>query len=135
MDNQNAIKCINCHKDIAMQEGVKTSKGIICKSCVEKSKKRKALIVASILLLIIAGIVAFYFLSNKNNAQGFDGVTVIQDSTNVAVEKPVEIFRLETAVAQSTPVVAGQTVDNIESFKRTLAQNIEDAKKIMQVAL
>jgi outer membrane protein OmpA-like peptidoglycan-associated protein len=124
-------KCVKCLKDITKQEGVNTSKGLLCKSCAEKGKKKKivTIIISSILLLLtIIGIV-FYFLPDRNDIHGFDGVDAIQDSINIVVDEPIKIFSIENAVAMSSPVVVGQTIDNIESFKKIFANNVQNAEK------
>lgn len=129
MEQEKTIKCIKCNKDISMQEGFKTSKGTVCKSCQKKGMIKQGLIAFSVLLLLAASGYAYYLHSQKNNTIGFDGVIDIQDSTQVITEKPAEVFKLETTVAQSNPVVMGQTIDNIESFKRTLVENIQKVEK------
>lgn len=125
MEQERTIKCIKCNKGISMQEGVKTPKGGVCKSCQKRGKVKQGLVAFAILLLLIVSGYAYYLHSEKNNTVGFDGVTYIQDSTQVVTENPEEVFKLETTVAQSNPVVVGQTIDNIESFKRALANNIK----------
>ncbi|MGP1421497.1 MAG: OmpA family protein [Tannerella sp.] len=129
MEQEKTMKCIKCHKDASIQGGVKTPNGVVCKSCVKKSKMMRLLMATCVLLVMIVGAAIYYFQTEKNNAVGFEGVTNIQDSTNVIVEKPAEKFILETAVAKSNPVVAGQTIDNIESFKRVLAENLQNAEQ------
>lgn len=129
MEQEKSIKCIKCNKDISMQKGVKTPKGVVCKSCQKKGKVKQGIISLAVLLLLVIGGYVYYLYSQKNCTIGFDGVTDIQDSTQVVTEKPTEVFKLETTVAQSNPVVVGQTIDNIESFKRSLAENIQKAEQ------
>lgn len=129
MEQEKSIKCIKCHKDILMKEGVKTAKGVVCKSCIKKTKVRQGLIALAVLLLLIAGGYAYYQHSQKSNIIGFEGVADIQDSTLIITEAPTEVFKLETTIAQSNPVIVGQTIDNIESFKRVLSDNIQKAEQ------
>lgn len=129
MEQEKTIKCIKCHKDISMKEGIKTAKGVVCKSCLKKTKVRQGLIALAVLLLLIAGGYAYYQHSQKSNTIGFEGVADIQDSTLIIAESPTEVFKLETTVAQSSPVNVEQTIDNIESFKRVLADNIQKAEQ------
>ena len=122
-------KCVKCLKDITKQEGVNTSKGLLCKSCAEKRKKLVVIIVSGILLSLAIAAIVFYFLSDRNDIHGFDGVDTIQDSINIVVDEPIKIFSIENAVAMSSPVVVGQTIDNIESFKKIFANNVQNAEK------
>lgn len=124
------MKCTRCQKDVSVQNGVNTQKGFVCNDCIKKGKSKKTAIIAGcVLLLAIVGIVCYFAQSKKNTAVGFDGVTNIQDSINVSVQKPVAAFSLEKAVAQANPVIAGQTIDNIESFKRVFTENVRKAKE------
>lgn len=127
--DEKTTKCVKCHHGITTQEGIKTPKGIMCKACVRKQKLTRLSIVASVLLVLIAGSIVYYSQTQKNEVVGFDGVSDIQDSTTVIIEQPVKKFQLEETVAQSNPVTPGQTVDNIESFKRTFSKNINEAQK------
>lgn len=129
MEQERTIKCIKCNKDISMQEGVKTPKGVVCKSCHKKGNLKQGIIALAVLLLLVIGGYVYYQHSQKNSTIGFDGVADIQDSTQVITENPTELFKLETTVAQSNPVVVGKTIDNIESFKRILADNIQKAEQ------
>ena len=129
MEQEKTIKCIKCSREISVQEGVKTPKGVICKSCQKKGKVKRGLIVFAVLLLLVVSGYAYYAHSQKNSTIGFKGVADIQDSTLVIAEKPTEVFKIENTIAQSNPVVVGQTIDNIESFKRVLADNIQKAEQ------
>lgn len=131
MDSQKTMKCIKCQKDVLVQNGVNTPNGFVCNDCMKKGKSKKAAIIAgSVLLLAIVGIVVYFVQSKKSGAVGFEGVTNVQDSVNVSVQKPVKTFNLNEAVAQANPVAAGQTIDNIESFKRVFAENVQKAKEL-----
>ena len=91
--------------------------------------KKTAIIIGCVILLGIVGITV-YLTQGKNNATGFDGISNIQDSVNVSVQKPAKTFDITKTVAQANPVVAGQTIDNIESFKRAFAENVQKAKEL-----
>lgn len=125
---EKTVKCIKCQKDVPVQESVKTPKGVVCKSCIKKNRIKTALTATGILLVIIAGVI-YYFQTSKNNAIGFERIANIQDSINVSIQKHEETFKLEKAVAQANPVIVGQAIDNIESFKRVFAENVENAKE------
>ena len=128
---QKTMKCIKCQKNVLVQNGVNTPNGFVCNDCMKKGKSKKAAIIAgSVLLLAIVGIVVYFVQSKKSGAVGFEGVANVQDSVNVSVQKPVKTFNLNEAVAQANPVAAGQTIDNIESFKRVFAENVQKAKEL-----
>ena len=112
-----------------MQDGANAPKNVMCKSCVRKNKMKRGLIAASMLLLIILCVTTCYFRVQNNATVGFNGVVNIEDSVNVIIEEPTEKFILEMAIAQSSPVIAGLAIDNIESFKRVLAKNIQNAEQ------
>lgn len=128
--NQETVKCVKCQKDVSAQNGKKTPKGFVCKSCMRKNVMRKVYAaIGGVIMVAIVGIVIYRSQSSgESDAVGFEGVGNIQDSVAVAVEKPKEVFKLETAVAQSNPVRAGETIDNIESFRRMFAENVQKAE-------
>lgn len=126
---QKTMQCIKCQKDVLVQNGVNTPNGFVCNDCIKKERVKKiALTIGGILLVVIVGL-AIYFSQSRNSAVGFEGVTDIQDSVYVSVQQPVAAFSLENTVAQANPVVAGQTVDNIASFKRQFEENVQKAKE------
>lgn len=128
---QKTMKCTKCHKDVVVQSGINKSNGFVCNDCMKKGKaKRAAIIIGCIILLGIVGVAVYLAQGKKTNATGFDGITNIQDSVNVSVQKPAETFDITKTVAQANPVVAGQTIDNIESFKRVFAENVQKAKEL-----
>ena len=124
------MKCTKCHKDVVVQNGINKPDGFVCNDCMKKGKAKKtAIIIGCVILLGIVGITV-YLTQGKNNATGFDGISNIQDSVNVSVQKPAKTFDITKTVAQANPVVAGQTIDNIESFKRAFAENVQKAKEL-----
>ncbi len=127
---QKTMKCIKCHKDVLVQNGVNSPKGFVCNDCIKKEKSKKTVIITGcILLLAIVGIVIYFVQSKKNSGVGFEGVNNIQDSVSVSIQQPVATFSIDKAVAKANPVIAGQTIDNIESFKRVFAENVQKAKE------
>lgn len=127
---QKTMKCTKCHKDVVVQNGINKPDGFVCNDCMKKGKTKKtAIIIGCVILLGIVGITV-YLTQGKNNATGFDGISNIQDSVNVSVQKPAKTFDITKTVAQANPVVAGQTIDNIESFKRAFAENVQKAKEL-----
>lgn len=127
---QKTMKCTKCHKDVVVQNGINKPDGFVCNDCMKKGKAKKtAIIIGCVILLGIVGITV-YLTQGKNNATGFDGISNIQDSVNVSVQKPAKTFDITKTVAQANPVVAGQTIDNIESFKRAFAENVQKAKEL-----
>lgn len=124
------MKCTRCQKGVQVQDGMNTPNGFVCNDCMKKRKmKRLAITAGCVLLFAAVGIAVYFSQSEKNNTVGFEGVTDIQDSVNVSVQKPVATFDLGNAVAQANPVVAGETIDNIESFKRAFAENVQEAEE------
>ena len=127
---QKTMKCIKCHKDVLVQNGVNSPKGFVCNDCIKKEKSKKTVIITGcILLLAIVGVVIYFVQSKKNSGVGFEGVNNIQDSVSVSIQQPVATFSIDKAVAKANPVIAGQTIDNIESFKRVFAENVQKAKE------
>lgn len=127
---QETVKCIKCHNDVLVQNGVNTQKGFVCNDCMKREKSKKTTIITGcVLLLAIVGIVIYFVHSSKNSGIGFEGVNNIQDSVSVSIQQPITTFSIDKAVAQANPVIAGQTIDNIESFKRLFAENVQKAKE------
>ena len=127
---QKTVKCIKCPKDVLVQYGVNSPKGFVYNDCIKKEKSKKTVIITGcILLLAIVGIVIYFVQSKKNSGVGFEGVNNIQDSVSVSIQQPVATFSIDKAVAKANPVIAGQTIDNIESFKRVFAENVQKAKE------
>ena len=127
---QKTVKCIKCHNDVLIQKGVNTQKGFVCNDCIKREKSKKAAIITGcVLLLAIVGIVIYFVHSNKNSGVGFEGVNNIQDSVSVSIQQPITTFSIDKVVAQANPVIAGQTIDNIEAFKRLFAENVQKAKE------
>lgn len=126
---QKTMKCIKCHKDVLVQNGVNSQKGFVCNDCIKKEKSKKIIITGCFLLLAIVGIIIYFIQSKKNSGVGFEGVNNIQDSVSVSIQQPVATFSIDKAVAQANPVIAGQTIDNIESFKRVFVENVQKAKE------
>ena len=126
---EKTVKCIKCQNDFPIQESVKTPKGVVCRSYLKKNRIKNVFIVGGILFAFIGGVI-YYFQTSNNNAVNFDGITNIQDSVNVSVQKPAEIFDIAKTVAQASPVAGGETIDNIESFKRVIAENLQKAKDL-----
>ena len=111
---QKTMKCIRCHKDVLVQNGVNSPKGFVCNDCMKKEKSKKtAIITGCILLLAVFGIIIYFVQSKKNSGVGFEEVNNIQDSVSVSIQQPVATFSIDKAVAQANPVIAGQTIDNI----------------------
>ena len=125
------MKCTKCHKDVIVQNGINKTDSFVCNDCIKKRRARRtAIIIGCVILLGIVGITVYLTQGKKTNATGFDGITNIQDSVNVSVQKPAETFDITKTVAQANPVDAGQTIDNIESFKRVFAENVQEAKEL-----
>lgn len=128
---QKTMKCTKCHKDVVVQNGINKPDSFVCNDCIKKRRARRtAIIIGCVILLGIVGITVYLTQGKKTNATGFDGITNIQDSVNVSVQKPAETFDITKTVAQANPVDAGQTIDNIESFKRVFAENVQEAKEL-----
>ena len=120
------MKCTKCHKDVVVQNGINEPDSFVCNDCIKKRRARRtAIIIGCVILLGIVGITVYLTQGKKTNATGFDGITNIQDSVNVSVQKPAETFDITKTVAQANPVDAGKTIDNIESFKRVFAEKVQ----------
>lgn len=124
------MKCTKCHKDTAVQNGINKPNGFICNDCIKKRKTATIVIVCCILILVLFALVIYLSTSKEKNVIGFDGVGNIQDSVSVTVQEPEADFILEQTVAQANPVSAGQTIDNIEAFKRAFTENVEKAEEL-----
>lgn len=123
------IKCDKCGKEFDEKDCVKTNKGYLCKRCLLKTRKMIYSIIAGAIVVIAIGVCAYYLQNAKRRAHGFAGVTNIQDSVNVTVDnKGKTTFKMETVVAQSTPVETAPTIDNIESFKSSFEESVQNTK-------
>ena len=132
---QKTVKCIKCHNDVLVQNGVNTQKGFVCNDCMKREKSKKTTIITGcVLLLAIVGIVIYFVHSSKNSGIGFEGVNNIQDSVSVSIQQPITTFSIDKAVAQANPVIAGQTIDNIESFNGYLLRTYKRRKRLTKVA-
>ncbi|MGL5980249.1 MAG: OmpA family protein [Phocaeicola sp.] len=131
MEDKKKEKCLECQMDTPAHDCTETPKGFICNSCKLKVEKRKPLYkkggIIAIATLLIVGI--FYLMHDgKDKTIGFDGVRNMNDSINLEVQKPETRFKIETAVAKNDPIVVGQTIDNVESFRRVFNNNEKKAE-------
>lgn len=120
------IKCSVCGKEVPTNEVVKDKKGnVICKNCKKKSQKR--VLVWCLILLAKAAIAAgiYYYVSTR---------PIEGNDQSIAIETPtIEIQDVpEFNIAETTPIAPsaiGQTIDNLQSFKELMEQNIAEAKE------
>lgn len=128
---QGSIECSKCHKMVSPENGQKQKNGkFLCNECLAKSKRNKIIAVCAFLGCCIAAAIAWFVIASpdKRTASGFDGVSEINDSVNVEIDSINVDFNLATATITSVPVSTQAPVNNIEDFKRIVAQNVDAAK-------
>jgi len=125
------VKCSKCDGEFMKEEVEETKKGLVCKNCIAKAKKRKRnyLIAGSGTGIVAAAIATAVSLNGGKSVEGFDGVSQIKDSTTLTVNDAPNSFKMDLAIAKSAPVEAGKTVNNIEDFQNLMSGNISKAKK------
>lgn len=126
----NGMECKKCHRQVSQENGQMKNGEFVCNDCLAKTKRNKLIALFSILGCCIVAAIVWFYLSdtNKRTASGFDGVTEINDSVNVAVDSVNVEFNLATATVTSMPVSTQAPVNNIADFKRIVAQSVDAAK-------
>ena len=92
-----------------------------------KKSKRNGLIggiSTAIVGLGIAG--AIIYGNQKSSVEGFEENLIIDDSVSVEMTEPVQLFDISQAIAISN-VAAPETASDIESFKRLMERNRQEA--------
>lgn len=128
---QGSIECKKCHQQVALENGQQKNGEFICNECLAKLKRNKLIALFAILACCIAAAIIWFYFGRENNkptATGFDGVTEINDSVNVKMDSVNVEFNLATATLTSAPVSTQAPVNNINEFKRIVAQNVDAAK-------
>ena len=127
---QGSVECTKCHQQVSPENGQQKSAGFVCNECLAKSKRNKIIGVCAILACCIAAVIIWFYTfdSDKRTASGFDGVSEINDSVNVEIDSINVEFNLATAAITSAPISTQEPVNNIEDFKRVVAQNVDAAK-------
>lgn len=122
---ESQIKCSTCGKSISASDAVKDLRGrSLCKEC--KSKKTRKIVIIILACLALAGIIAgvvFYYQNSP--VKGNDQSVVIEEPSIEMQEQPV--FNLSSA-RPIAPSEVGQTIDNIDSFKKCFESNIASAE-------
>lgn len=124
-------RCVECHQHKMKEDGKDLKNGFVCNNCLAKSKRNKIIAIGAFVVCCIAAVVIWFHVNGKDKratASGFDGVTEINDSVNIEIDSINVEFNLETATIASIPVSTQAPVNNIEDFKRILAQNVDAAK-------
>lgn len=128
---QGTVECEKCHKQVAPEQGRQKNEKFVCNECLAKAKPNKMIALIAIIVCCIAGAVVWFCMDSKDKkttVSGFDGVSEINDSVNVEVDSVNVEFNLATATITSSPVTTQAPVNNIEDFKRIVAQNVDAAK-------
>lgn len=127
-NNQQTEKCIKCNNNFNT-EVMNSKDESICPNC-KKKTKQKYLISGLIGLCFLGGIGGVLWNNYKQqNVVSFGGVREINDSISVEVQD-APLFKMENLVASKRIVdgISG-SVDNIESFKRLMEEEVTNAKK------
>lgn len=125
------VECEKCHQKVTLENAQKTkSGGYICLEC---AKKRKRIIygaISAVVLCLIAGTVWFFVPSSDKavTAEGFGGVSNVNDSVNVKVDAANAAFDIATATIASEGTAAQAPVSNIADFNRIFNENVDKAK-------
>ena len=140
-------KCIKCSKmipDEQVSNGKQTPQGFVCANC---SRKNKGGIIAGALIavaLLGSGGYWYYNSQQKTNTQeqpniSNDYVGAGEADDNIDAQTPKEpTFNWQTSLAISSPLTnVGGTIDNIDSFKRQMEENLKNAEanKSAQIAI
>lgn len=129
-------RCSVCNKPLPASQhsggGNQQPTDTICDSCKKKKKQKKILVAALLIGLAVVGAGSWYYFSGNSGrtAQGFGGVTAIEDSVKVQVKNNGKVdFNIASAALASSPASAQAPVSNIEDFNSAIYENSEEAKK------
>ena len=139
-------KCIKCSKmipDEQVSNGKQTPQGFVCANC---SRKNKGGIIAGALIavaLLGSGGYWYYNSQQKTNTQEQPNISNdyvgAGEADNIDAQTPKEpTFNWQTSLAISSPLTnVGGTIDNIDSFKRQMEENLKNAEanKSAQIAI
>lgn len=120
------VKCIKCQKDISAEQGVESSKGILCQECASTIKKKRYVIAGAASAATVAAAIGFFTLSPNYN--GFGGVGSINDSTSISVNGVDSLNYIEGVIAARDTISGSQPIDNIESFTTQFANNLTSSR-------
>lgn len=126
-NNKQTEKCIKCNKDF-IKDIENKRKEAICSNC---KKKKKIYVLALLCLVLVCGSIGmmYWFNGNQSKIVSFEGVGVINDSISLEVQE-TPVFKMEKVIARKSVIdgISG-SVDNIESFKRLMQEEVYNAEK------
>lgn len=130
-NNEKTEKCTKCNKKI-ITEVMNAEGKSICPDCLRKKKSNQKHLISGVLgLFVVGGVVGMLFWNNSKqpNVVSFGGIGDVNDSISVKVQD-TPTFKMENLVA-SKAIVDGLSgsVDNIESFKRWMEEEVINAEK------
>lgn len=132
--NEQTTKCTKCNNSF-INEIMNGQDKPICPNCKKKTKP-KYLISSLIGLCLLGGIGGVLWNNYKQqNVVSFGGVGEVNDSISVDVQD-VPIFKMENLMATKGIVdgISG-SVDNIESFKRLMEEEVTNATKNNSISI
>lgn len=123
------VKCSACGKEFLANE-VSKGKNVnyICKSC----KRKRIIIWCSVIAVLLAICIGVYYYVSTRPIEGNDQSLLIE-APNVDVHALPEFNLSETTPIASTTV--GKTIDNLQSFKALMEQNVATAKEVNSSSL
>lgn len=117
------VKCSACGKEFLANEVSKDKKvNYICKNC----KRKRIIIWGSVIAALLAICIGVYYYVSTRPIEGNDQSLLIE-APNVDVHALPEFNLSETTPIASTTV--GKTIDNLQSFKALMEQNVATAKE------
>ena len=123
------VKCSACGKEFLANEVSKDKKvNYICKNC----KRKRIIIWGSVIAALLAICIGVYYYVSTRPIEGNDQSLLIE-APNVDVHALPEFNLSETTPIASTTV--GKTIDNLQSFKALMEQNVATAKEVNSSSL
>src|SRR5690554_770900 len=125
-NNQQTEKCTKCNKNF-ITEIMNGKDELICPNCKKKTKQKY--LISGLLGLCLVGGMLIWNNQKQGNVVSFGGIGDVNDSISVEVQD-APIFKMENLVASKAVVdnLSG-SVDNIESFKRWMEEEVNNAEK------
>ncbi len=137
-------KCIKCSKmipDEQVSKGKQTPQGFVCANCNRKNKG--GIIAGALIAAALLGGGGYWYYNSQQNVKkpiipnNYKGAGEADD--NITATTPNEpTFNWQTSLAVNSPLTdVGGTIDNIESFKRQMEENLKNAEenKSAQIAI
>lgn len=123
-------KCIKCSKmipDEQVSKGKQTPQGFVCANC--NRKKKGGIIAGALIVAALLGSGGYWYynqpLDIPNNYKGAGEADDVINPTTP--DEPT--FNWKTSLAVSSPLTnVGGTIENLESFKRQMEENLKNAE-------